>query len=53
MKGIDREFFIRHSIDPDNEMFISDIFTEDYIGYAHDDRMEEEGLDEEDWSGSF
>ena len=53
MKGIDKEFFIKHSIDPDNELFTYDIFAEDYIGDARDDRMEEEGLDEEDWTGSF
>ena len=53
MQGIDREFFIRHSIDPDNDTFISDILTESDIGYAHDDRMEVEGIEEEDWTGSF
>jgi len=53
MKEIDREFFIKHSIDPDNEMFISDLLTEDHIGYAPDDSMKVEGIEEEDWTGSF
>jgi len=53
MQGLDREFFIRHSIDPDNETFISDILTEDYIGDTHKDNIREEGLEEEDWTGSF
>lgn len=53
MKEIDREFFIKHSIDPDNEMFLSDFLTEDYISYARDDSMKVEGIEEEDWTESF
>ena len=51
MKEIDRLFFRKHLVDPDDEAFMSDDFLEGYFGSEQDQDIEEGNLDERDWLG--
>jgi len=49
MKEIDTLFFRKHSVDPNDEAFMGDVFSEEYFGDQHDQDIEEKHLDERDW----
>jgi hypothetical protein len=51
MKGLDALFFRKHSIDPDEEAFMSDVLSEEYFSSEHDQDFDETDLDERDWLG--
>jgi hypothetical protein len=49
MKELDALFFRKHSVDPDDDAFMSEVLSEEYFGYEHDQGMDEENLEERDW----
>ena len=42
MKELDTLFFRKHSVDPDDEAFMSEVLSEEYLGNEHDQGMDEE-----------
>lgn len=45
MQELDRLYFRKHSIDPDEEIFITDIFPENSFNDIYDQNLEETELD--------